>query len=168
MWFWSSGFGPGPSVTPMAPAPNGSAGPKLIAAKNAAITYITINAHPTSTSLVRDAEPPRDRRGVPAEDQRPQQDRTLQGRPHRGEVVERRRVGGPDLLHVRHREVAGDQRPLHHHDRQHDAAEGHPRIARTLLQETLVASAHTDEHRQGADDAGRQHQQQPGPARARR
>ena len=35
MWFCSSGFGPGPSVTPARPAANGSAGPKLSRAKNA-------------------------------------------------------------------------------------------------------------------------------------
>ena len=53
MWFCSNGFGPGPEVTPVAPAPNGSAGPKLSAAKKAAIVNITTSAHPTRTSFVR-------------------------------------------------------------------------------------------------------------------
>ena len=53
MWFCSSGFGPGPDVTPIAPWANGSAGPKVRAAKNADTTNITINAQPTSTSSLR-------------------------------------------------------------------------------------------------------------------
>ena len=52
MWFCSSGFGPGPLVTPTAPLANGSAGPRLIMAKNAVITNITMSAHPTNGSSV--------------------------------------------------------------------------------------------------------------------
>ena len=53
MWFWSSGFGPGPSRTPAGPFWNGDAGPKLTSAKNAATTNITTSAQPTSGSSVR-------------------------------------------------------------------------------------------------------------------
>ncbi len=53
MWFCSNGLGPGPLVTPVAPASNGFAGPKLNSAKNAITTNITTSAQPTSGSSVR-------------------------------------------------------------------------------------------------------------------
>ena len=54
---------------------------------------------------------------VAAQDQGPQQDRALERRPQRGDVEQRGGGRRPVIGDERHREVAGDQRPFHHHDR---------------------------------------------------
>ena len=108
------------------------------------------------------AEPPGDRGREPRQDQRPQQDRSLEGRPHRGDVVQHRRVGRADLLDVGEREVAGDQCPLHHDDREHDAAERDPGVDRALLEQPAVALADAVEHGECTEHRRREHQEQAG------
>ena len=113
------------------------------------------------------AEPPGDCCGEPGEGQHPQQDRTLERRPHRGEVVQGRGVGGTDLLHVEQREVTRDQRSLHHHHGQHDAAECDPGVERALPEQLAVALADAVEHRQRAEHRRGQHHEQTGSAKCR-
>ena len=84
-------------------------------------TNITTSAQPTSGSSVRLRKRQPTAAVKPARIDHPQQDRALERRPHGGDVVERRRRRRADLLDVGQREVAGDQRPLHHDDREHGA-----------------------------------------------
>ena len=128
--------------------------------KKAETTNITTSAQPTSDVVHAVAETPGDRCGVAAEHERPQQDRALESRPHGGDVVEQRRVGRSDLLDVGHREVAGDQRALHHDHREHDPAERDEGVHRALSEQALVAAADAVEDRQRAEHARREHQQQ--------
>ena len=110
------------------------------------------------------AEAPPDGGGEPGQDDDPQQDRPLERRPHRGDVVQRRRRRRPDLLDVGQREVAGDQRPLHHHDRQHGAGHADPRVAGRHAQDPLVAAAHAVDRGHRPERRRGQRQHQPGPA----
>ena len=109
-------------------------------------------------------EAPGDCRRVSRDHDRPQQDRPFERAPHRGHVVERWRGGRPDLLHVREREVPGDQRPLHHHDREHRAGQPEPRVPRRESQCARVAGADRERRRQCAERHRGQHQHQPGVA----
>ncbi len=70
----------------------------------------------------------------------------------------------PDLLDVGQREVAGDQRPLHHHDRQHGAGDAQPGVTRRQAQEAAVTAADAVDRGHRPERRRRQRQHQPGPA----
>ena len=108
-------------------------------------------------------EAPADGSGEAGQDDDPQQDRPLEGRPHRGHVVERRRGAGADLLDVGQREVAGDQRPLHHDHGQHGAAEAQVGVDRRHAQDAPLAPPHAVDRGQRAERGAGQGQHQPGP-----
>ena len=162
----AAGSGPARRSRPTGgPAANGSAGPKLTSAKNAATTNITTSAQPTSGSSSALAEPPRDGRRVTRRARRPQQDRALERAPHRGDVVERRRRARPDLLHVlraRSRGVISARCII----TTASTAPASDRATRTAAPGAAAAVAADDRERrrQRADASTRQHQQQPGVA----
>ena len=116
MWFCSSGFGPGPSSGDRRRRrPNGLAGPKLSTKKNARHDEHH-DQRPADERVARARlrNCAADRGGVAGEDQRP-----TAGSSPRAPTTSRRSCTAPacrraDLLDVRQREVAGDQRPLHH------------------------------------------------------
>ena len=109
-------------------------------------------------------EAPPDGCGEAGEDHDPQQDRALEGRPHGGDVVEQRGAVRTDLLDVRQREVAGDQCPLHHHDRQHGAGDAQPGVTRRQAKEAAVTAVDAVDRGHRAERRRRQRQHQAGPA----
>ena len=167
MWFCSSGLGPGPLVMPGAPGANGSAGTEAEQREERQHHEHHDQRPPDEHIVGALAEPPGDRCGETGEGQHPQQDRALERRPHRSDVVERRGVSRPDLLDIGEREVAGDQRSLHHHHGQHDAAECDPGVERALLEQLAVALADAVEHCEGAEHRRCQHDEQTGSAERR-
>ena len=112
-------------------------------------------------------EPPGHRSGEASEHKRPEQNRPFKGGPHRCKVVERRGVSRANLLNVGHREVASDQRPLHHHHRERDAHHGEPRITRALAKQLCVALADAVQHGQRTENGCTKHQHQSGTANSR-
>ena len=113
-WFWSSGFGPRPSVgIGPAVASNGLAGPSIRAKKKAATTRPTSVAQATSGSDGPGPQPAHGHRQVAGQHQRPQQDRALQRPPQGGHRVEQGRGPGVVPDHVVDGEVVADEGPLH-------------------------------------------------------
>ncbi len=167
MWFCRSGFGPGPLVTP------GGARSERIGRTEAEHReerrdHEHHDERPAHEDIVGAVtEPPRHGGGEHAQGERPEQDRPFERRPHGGDVVQRRRVGRADLLDVRHREVAGDQRPLHHDHREHDAPERHEGVHRAPLEQPLVLRANAVEHGERPEHARREHEQESGSAECR-
>ena len=93
-----------------------------------------------------------DDRQVAGEHQPPQQDRSLEGGPHRGHVEQGRGAGGAVLGDVGEREVAGDERPLHGERGQQRAAQGEERVRAAGADQRDALAAQADGHRHGADD----------------
>ncbi len=139
-WFCSNGLGPWPSKPgPTAgPAANGFAGPKATSAKKAHTTNITTSAQADERVVEPLAEPPRHRRRETGQHHHPQQDRALEGAPHRGHVVERRRRTRPDLLDVGERVVAHLQRALHGEHRDERPGKDQPGVHRCLADAAAV------------------------------
>ena len=162
MWFCSSGFGPGPERDT-----GGAGGERVRRSEGQRREERRHDEHhdqrPADEHVVAAlAEPPRDGGGERREGQRPQQDRTLERRPHRCDVVQRRRVGRADLLDVGEREVAGDQGTLHHHHGEHAADERQEGIRRSLAAQPRVAAADADDGHDDAEHTRGQHQQHAG------
>ena len=91
------------------------------AKKNVATRYPTILAHTTNGSCAAVAVAVPHGRQVTREDERPQQDRAGQVRPHRCHAVQERRKGAVVVVYVNEGEIVCDQCPLHRHGG-HDGA----------------------------------------------
>ena len=92
--------------------------------------------------------------GEAGEDQRPQEDRALERRPHRRHVEQRRRAARAVVVDEADREVAGDQRPLHGDDGDHRAEQHEQAVAPAGLEELGPLLAEADGEGDDAEGGG--------------
>ena len=126
------------------------------------------SAQPTSGSSRRSRNLRSDGDEVAGQDQAPQEDRALEGRPQRGDVVEGRRAAAAVLGDVLHGEVAGDERPLHRHDGEHGAEQHQQPVGGGLRRQLRLAADDAGQPRpRDAAERGQEAEQRPRPSRAR-
>ena len=98
------------------------------------------------------AEPAHHEDEVAAQDERPQEDRTLERGPQPGDGEQQRRRAGVVLGDVPQRVVVREQRPLHDHDREQRGGEHDEHHASALPEKVVVVATNPDDEHH---DAGR-------------